>query len=104
MTTQRLYTVFTALFLLLVGNVQAFWRMECRARSGVARIDPLVANGTVSEHVHVIHGSSGKFSTVPLSHPDLPTSRLIAPCQFIGASPHMHYTSILCIYLANSSI
>jgi hypothetical protein len=60
MTTQRLYTVFTALFFLLVGNVQAFWRMECRARSGVARIDPLVANGTVSEHVHVIHGSSGK--------------------------------------------
>jgi hypothetical protein len=77
MTTQRLYTVFTALFLLLVGNVQAFWRMECRARSGVARIDPLVANGTVSEHVHVVHGSSGKSTTVTLLLPDLLTSRAL---------------------------
>jgi hypothetical protein len=97
MTTQRLYRVFTALFVLLVGNVQAFWRMECRARSGVARIDPLVANGTVSEHVHVIHGSSGKSTTVSPLDLDLPSSRLIAPYHFIGASLHVHYTSNLCI-------
>jgi hypothetical protein len=36
--------------------------MECRARSGLARIDPLVSNGSIAEHVHAIHGSSG-FST-----------------------------------------
>jgi hypothetical protein len=92
MTTQRLYTVFTALFLLLVGNVQAFWRMECRARSGVARIDPLVANGTVSEHVHVIHGSSGKSTIVSLSLLDLPTSRaLLSGISYASTSaPHVN--------------
>ncbi|CZR56548.1 related to glyoxal oxidase precursor [Phialocephala subalpina] len=42
--------------------VDAFWRMPCRSRSGLARIDPLVSNGTISEHAHAIHGSDG-FST-----------------------------------------
>lgn len=44
---------------LLAGSVQAFWRMPCRARSGLARIDPLVTNGSISEHAHAIHGSDG---------------------------------------------
>lgn len=43
-------------------SVAAFWRMPCRARSGLARIDPLVSNGSVAEHAHAIHGSDG-FST-----------------------------------------
>ncbi|ESZ98205.1 hypothetical protein SBOR_1433 [Sclerotinia borealis F-4128] len=43
----------------LASNVDAFWRLPCRARSGVARIDPLVNPGTVSPHAHSIHGSSG---------------------------------------------
>jgi hypothetical protein len=48
--------------LLVVGALQvsAFWRMPCRARSGLARIDPLVSNGSLSEHAHAIHGSDGK--------------------------------------------
>ncbi|KAI0169562.1 hypothetical protein GGR52DRAFT_550557 [Hypoxylon sp. FL1284] len=37
----------------------AFWRMECRGRTGVARIDPIMDAGTVSPHIHVVHGSSG---------------------------------------------
>lgn len=37
----------------------AFWRMECHARVGLARLDPLVSPGEVSQHVHAIHGSSG---------------------------------------------
>ncbi|KAH7383534.1 hypothetical protein BKA64DRAFT_160850 [Cadophora sp. MPI-SDFR-AT-0126] len=44
---------------LAVGQVSAFWRMPCRARTGIARIDPLVTNGSVAEHVHAIHGSGG---------------------------------------------
>ncbi|EJT74004.1 hypothetical protein GGTG_07854 [Gaeumannomyces tritici R3-111a-1] len=39
--------------------VDAFWRMECRVRSGLARIDPLVSPGEVAQHVHSIHGSGG---------------------------------------------
>ncbi|KAG9230027.1 hypothetical protein BJ875DRAFT_169743 [Amylocarpus encephaloides] len=37
----------------------AFWRMPCQARSGLARIDPLVSPGTIGEHAHAIHGGSG---------------------------------------------
>ena len=47
---------------LAVGSVDAFWRMPCRSRSGLARIDPLVSFGTISEHAHAIHGSSGTFT------------------------------------------
>ncbi|KAK0719912.1 hypothetical protein B0H67DRAFT_486112 [Lasiosphaeris hirsuta] len=42
-----------------VSGVSAFWRMECRGRVGVARIDPLVNPNEVAQHVHAIHGSSG---------------------------------------------
>jgi hypothetical protein len=51
--------------LLTVGSVNAFWRMPCRSRSGLARVDPLVSFGTTSEHAHVIHGSSGMFTFSP---------------------------------------
>ncbi|PYI07964.1 WSC domain-containing protein [Aspergillus sclerotiicarbonarius CBS 121057] len=37
----------------------AFWRLPCRGRSGVARMDPLMAPGKPSDHVHVVHGSGG---------------------------------------------
>jgi hypothetical protein len=43
------------------ASASAFWRMPCRARSGLARIDPLVSPGTMGEHAHAIHGGSGKL-------------------------------------------
>ena len=50
----------TALIIYLaLGSVEAFWRMPCRSRSGLARIDPLISPGGPSEHAHAIHGSSG---------------------------------------------
>lgn len=48
----------------LLGSAQAFWRMECPGRVGMARLDPLINFGDVSNHAHAIHGSSGK-STYP---------------------------------------
>ncbi|KAI0009567.1 hypothetical protein F4779DRAFT_364458 [Xylariaceae sp. FL0662B] len=42
-----------------VTSVSAFWRMECRGSSGLARMDPIVDTGKVSAHSHTIHGSSG---------------------------------------------
>lgn len=45
----------------LLGTAEAFWRMECPARVGLARIDPIVNPGTLSTHVHALHGSSGEF-------------------------------------------
>ncbi|KFZ20428.1 hypothetical protein V502_03178 [Pseudogymnoascus sp. VKM F-4520 (FW-2644)] len=43
----------------LAGSAEAFWRMECRGRSGLARLDPLVNPGVASSHAHTIFGSSG---------------------------------------------
>ncbi|KFY11004.1 hypothetical protein V491_07369, partial [Pseudogymnoascus sp. VKM F-3775] len=43
----------------IAGSAEAFWRMECRGRSGLARIDPLVNPGVASTHAHTIFGSSG---------------------------------------------
>jgi hypothetical protein len=57
---------------LAAGSAQAFWRMPCRSRSGLARLDPLVSPGTVSQHAHAIHGSSGT-SLLP------PSPRLLLP-------------------------
>lgn len=48
-----------ATLLFFAADTHAFWRMPCRARSGLARLDPLVDFGAVSQHVHAIHGSSG---------------------------------------------
>ncbi|KFY06255.1 hypothetical protein V492_08098 [Pseudogymnoascus sp. VKM F-4246] len=47
----------------LAGSAEAFWRMECRGRSGLARIDPLVNPGVASAHAHTIFGSSGFTET-----------------------------------------
>ena len=49
----------SAIILVLTSTSDAFWRMECRARSGFAQIDPLVSFAGVSEHIHAIHGGSG---------------------------------------------
>ena len=43
----------------LLARSDAFWRMECRASSGLARIDPLVNYGQIGDHVHSIFGSNG---------------------------------------------
>lgn len=55
----KMNAALAATVLAALTPVEAFWRMPCRARSGVARIDPLISPGSVAEHVHSIHGSSG---------------------------------------------
>ncbi|RDA90227.1 hypothetical protein CP533_1081 [Ophiocordyceps camponoti-saundersi (nom. inval.)] len=41
-----------------IAGANAFWRMECPGRVGLARIDPIVNPDEVSNHVHSIGGSS----------------------------------------------
>ncbi|KAE8384781.1 hypothetical protein BDV23DRAFT_188874 [Aspergillus alliaceus] len=38
------------------GLADAFWRLPCRGRAGLARLDPLMDPGKDSYHVHAIHG------------------------------------------------
>ncbi|KAL3423325.1 hypothetical protein PVAG01_05072 [Phlyctema vagabunda] len=52
-----------AALLATVSNVEAFWRMPCRQRTGIARIDPIVNFGEVSKHAHAIHGGNAISST-----------------------------------------
>ncbi|UNI18594.1 hypothetical protein JDV02_004851 [Purpureocillium takamizusanense] len=47
----------------LIAGANAFWRMECPGRVGLARMDPIVNPGSVSGHVHAIHGSDGFSET-----------------------------------------
>ncbi|KAI1305715.1 hypothetical protein F5Y03DRAFT_150063 [Xylaria venustula] len=52
--------ILAALAILGMSSVtEAFWRMECRGVSGVARIDPIVDFNKISGHSHTVHGSSG---------------------------------------------
>ncbi|KAI1843964.1 hypothetical protein JX266_009830 [Neoarthrinium moseri] len=52
--------IWTGLVLLnALSGVSAFWRMECRGRTTVSRMDPIVSLGTTAQHAHVVHGSSG---------------------------------------------
>lgn len=48
----------------LAGMASAFWRMECRSRSGLARTDPLVNSGAVSEFGHASQGGRVISSTI----------------------------------------
>ncbi|TAQ91244.1 hypothetical protein B7494_g434 [Chlorociboria aeruginascens] len=57
-------TVLKAVLLLTLSvSIEAFWRMPCLSRSGLARLDPLISFGKESSHVHAIHGSSGFSET-----------------------------------------
>lgn len=42
-------------------SADAFWRLLCDGSVGLARIDPLLNVGQMSEHVHTIKGGSGKI-------------------------------------------
>ena len=62
LSTMHSYVATALIVLALAATSDAFWRMECRSRSGFAQIDPLVSFGGVSEHIHAIHGGSGMSS------------------------------------------
>jgi hypothetical protein len=57
----KLSAVVLALASSMVAPVNGFWRMPCRSRTALARIDPLVDYGVPSKHAHAIHGN-GNFN------------------------------------------
>ncbi|KAL2793400.1 hypothetical protein BJX66DRAFT_306094 [Aspergillus keveii] len=58
-TNMRFDTSVVAFLAAFSGVADAFWRLPCRGRSGLARMDPLVSPGEPSYHVHTVHGSNG---------------------------------------------
>ncbi|KAJ5688885.1 hypothetical protein N7462_003277, partial [Penicillium macrosclerotiorum] len=56
----RLTAALAACFSIFPVLTNAFWRLPCRGRTGVARLDPIVDPGEISSHVHAIHGG-GNF-------------------------------------------
>ncbi|KAJ5958402.1 uncharacterized protein N7479_005552 [Penicillium vulpinum] len=55
----RLTAIAMACLALFPSYTTAFWRLPCRGRSGVARIDPIVEPGEISSHAHAVHGAGG---------------------------------------------
>lgn len=45
----------------LILEAEAFWILPCRQRLSLGRIDPIVSPGSISAHVHTIHGGNGEF-------------------------------------------
>ncbi|KAK8245849.1 hypothetical protein IWZ00DRAFT_331531 [Phyllosticta capitalensis] len=41
----------------LSGSASAFWRMPCRGRTALERVDPIVDPGKISGHAHTVQGS-----------------------------------------------
>ncbi|CAG8025670.1 unnamed protein product [Penicillium nalgiovense] len=56
----KLTAVVMACFALFPSYTNAFWRLPCRGRSGLARLDPIVEPGEISGHAHAVHGG-GNF-------------------------------------------
>ena len=52
-----------ACFLLSV-NVSAYWRLPCMGVVARGLIDPIVAPGEFSPHLHTVKGASGKCEIV----------------------------------------
>lgn len=52
--------IIAVLLLFNLGCANAFWRLLCDGSVGLARMDPLMNYGEVSDHVHSIKGGSGK--------------------------------------------
>jgi len=70
----------------LIAGANAFWRMECPGRVGLARMDPIVNPGSVSNHVHAIHGSSGEYDVV-VNRPFVLFLAPMAPCTPPNGAP-----------------
>jgi len=48
------------------ASTVAFWRLPCRGRAGLGRIDPLVDTGRIADHAHTIHGGNSARSSFRL--------------------------------------
>ena len=49
----------------LLGNVEALWRLQCEGVVALAPIDPIMSPGETSSHVHTVKGSNGMFVLQP---------------------------------------
>ncbi|KAJ5303856.1 uncharacterized protein N7443_003516 [Penicillium atrosanguineum] len=56
----RLTAILGACLTIFPVVTDAFWRLPCRGRTGVARLDPIVDPGDISGHIHAVHGA-GNF-------------------------------------------
>ncbi|KAJ6110752.1 hypothetical protein N7486_002987 [Penicillium sp. IBT 16267x] len=53
-------TALVACLTIFSGVADAFWRLPCRGRTGLSRLDPIMDPGEISPHVHSIQGG-GNF-------------------------------------------
>ncbi|KAF2703049.1 hypothetical protein K504DRAFT_508453 [Pleomassaria siparia CBS 279.74] len=87
------FTSLAAALAVLSYTADAFWRMECQSRSGLARIDPVVQRGVVGNHAHAIHGGSnfGMSTTYEDLMDSKCTSCRVTQDNSAYWSPSMHF-------------
>jgi hypothetical protein len=51
-------------FYFLIAPTQAFFRHICHGELGNGRIDPIMAPGNPSQHVHILFGASSKYCRI----------------------------------------
>lgn len=49
---------------LLALEVSAFWRMPCKGRLTMDRLDPIDTPGAPAHHAHAIHGGDGLYQSL----------------------------------------
>ncbi|KAF7442882.1 DUF1996 multi-domain protein [Pyrenophora tritici-repentis] len=77
----------------LSGSANAFWRMPCRARTGLARLDPIVDFGIASSHSHTIHGGGnfGESTTYEMLRESECTSCQFSDDKSAYWTPSLHF-------------
>lgn len=86
--------------LTLVSGAHAFWRMPCRSETGIARMDPIMDKGEISDHVHTIAGS-GKFS-MDATYDDLTAEGACTSCA-VTQDKSAYWTPALYFVYSNGS-
>lgn len=71
--------------LTLVSGAHAFWRMPCRSETGIARMDPIMDKGEISDHVHTIAGSGSKYLAIQFEQYD--TNSLVKNSPWMPPTP-----------------
>lgn len=57
------FIVIAVAFFTFMDPALGYWRHLCHGQLGMARIDPMMAPGKPSQHIHNIQGASSKSSS-----------------------------------------
>ncbi|MCJ1393462.1 hypothetical protein MMC18_006337 [Xylographa bjoerkii] len=63
MLPKIMYFAQALVYLSILGNTNALWRLQCEGVVAIAPLDPIMSPGETGSHVHTVKGSSGFSSS-----------------------------------------